>query len=225
MLAYQGNENLKQACLIQIAAMRQTPSSKGRWKAMRDFVHATAVFEPEVLGFSTPLVMLKIQIFDTLGVEAEQLIKWQESFLEAIRVGADLSKVGGQFAAWILDDPQDGMIKLVGTEAARQAITSRADLYRGACTDTAKWDESNRICVAAAVPSKRYRKGPSQFAFGAECDWGDFAALSRTAAAMAGDSAFECNLEADDEACLVGNACDAANVRQAEKLLELLAAA
>lgn len=232
MRAYYGAEAVK-AMYLEFArewreANRVGPC-KCTWRQGRGSVvgclqhgRSNAQAYEEELGIPVALARLHFQIFDGLPSAKECEMEWPESFLGAINLGADLSKVGGQFAAWLLDDSAQGMIRFAQTDATRQAIAGRANLYRTECTDEEQWRASDGACIAAAIAAKQALWMPH--CFGADHAWTNLAALAKAAANLAGDSAADDSPGAMPEmnTWFVANA---AYVCQAEKLLELLKAA
>jgi hypothetical protein len=85
-----------------------------------------AAYETE-LGIPMILARLEDRIFE--GLEKKRARTWPERFLQAPKVGADLSMVWPQFAHWMLVDPHAGVIKFAKTDTTRNAIQAVADLF------------------------------------------------------------------------------------------------
>jgi hypothetical protein len=91
---------------------------------------------PQLLGIPEALSYVQDEIFLGLPKGAKE---WPEQFLSAIKPGADLSQVFPQFAAWLLDDPAEGVIRFTGTGCwhrflgprIRRAIQAAAQSMRG----------------------------------------------------------------------------------------------
>ncbi len=83
---------------------------------------------PVELGIPIRLAHLEDRLFELLDAETSQ--RWPERFLSAIRPGADLGPVWGKWAAWMLVDPEWGVIQRAKREATKAAIQRVADLWR-----------------------------------------------------------------------------------------------
>ncbi len=154
------------------------------------------------LGVPRMLAYLEDGIFEALPKAAA--LTWPERFLQAIPVGADLSGVGDRFLHWLLVDPVAGVMQFARTKPARKAIQDVARVYvkkiGGATVARKQWE---------AVREAAWRAGHAAAAYAAD------AATDNTAAAA----------DAADAAADVGTGKKKARVRQAKKLLELMAAA
>ena len=118
LLAYHGDPKIKRKYLARVRAHRKADELvKGRyWEsgkgcAVGCTVHSSshAAYETE-LGIPRELARLEDQIFERLDNGASKA--WPEAFLQAPRVGADLSMVWPSFALWLLSE----------AAAARQAF-------------------------------------------------------------------------------------------------------
>src|ERR1700722_7863880 len=89
---------------------------------------------PIELGIPERVAYLEDQLFELLPAAEAQT--WPERFLDAIPVGADLSRVWPQWAVWMLVDPTRGVINLAGDRAdAKSAIERVAQLWRDGGTE------------------------------------------------------------------------------------------
>ena len=141
---------------------------------------------------------------------------WQERHWLAIEPGSDQTHTVGKFLHWLLVDPNDGVIKFAKKDNVRKAIKDVADLFEkkmaGKRITNAQWDRVRRTAYAAAADA-------------ADADDADaYAADAADAAAYAAaDAAYAAFAAA--YAAFAAAARKKAFIRQAEKLLELMAAA
>jgi hypothetical protein len=163
---------------------------------------------PIELGIPVELAYLEDQLFELQTPEDAQL--WPERFLNAIPVGADLSKVFGQWAIWMLTDPEHGVIKYAGDQQdVREAIERVADCWRRGASP-----EEFRAAAEAAWAARAAARAAAEAARAAAraAAW---AAEAAEAAAWAAEAAAEAAWAARAaEAAWVTAACD--------KLIELL---
>jgi len=160
----------------------------------------------ELIGVPRLLARLEDGIFE--GLPIEQARQWPARFAEAIPVGADLSRIWPQFAAWLLADPQDGIIKFARTDAQRTAIQHVADLYQqqldGITVAVSDWRSARAAAAAAAYAA--------------------YAAYAAADAAYAAYAAYAAAADAADAAYAADAAKQQARIRQADKLIGLLQA-
>ena len=158
------------------------------------------------IGVLRVLAQLEDWLF---GYLSESRFKaWPGQFLQAIPVGADLSKVWPQLAVWLLVDTTQGVIHFAKTESQREAIQHVANLYTKKLTglevDHKDWQDA----AATATATAAYAAGAAATAAYAD-------AAATVAASIATDAV---PVTADDTRY-------AAYERVADKLLALLASA
>ena len=83
-------------------------------------------YEP---GFGVPQLLAKLQDRLFEGMPKADAMEWPLQFWEAIEVGADLTMVWPRFAHWMLNDPNDGVIRFAKTENVRNAILAVTALF------------------------------------------------------------------------------------------------
>ena len=170
-------------------------------------------FEP-ALGVPYVLARLQDGLFESLPAEHRQA--WPERFFAAIPVGADLSGVGDRFMHYLLVDPTEGVLRFARNDEQRTAIMRVAALYERRIAGNVVGKEEWEVAAAAAYAAD---------ACSAAVCAAVYAAYAAAAAAAADDAA----AYAADDAAADADAADAdadaaaARVRQAEKLLELMA--
>jgi hypothetical protein len=100
----------------------------GRGCAVGCTIHSAnhAAYETE-LGLPRILARLEDRLFE--GMANGKASTWPSAFLDAIRVGADLSLVWPRFAIWLLVEKRTGVIRYAKTDAQRAAIQRVAALY------------------------------------------------------------------------------------------------
>jgi hypothetical protein len=97
---------------------------KDLWQGSHDY------YEPE-LGIPAYLARLEDSIFEFLS--RKECVFWPERFIQAIRVGADLSLIIPQFLLWLLEDPQLGLIGVTKSDIDKKRFSAIAELYRQIC--------------------------------------------------------------------------------------------
>jgi hypothetical protein len=216
MLAFHGQQAIKDKYLARIAAHREADElqrgatgegGKGCavWCTLNKYSHAA--YETE-LGIPRSIARLEDGIFE--GLPEAVAMEWPERFLASIKPGADLSLVMSHWFVWMLTDSQDGVLQYAKTEKSRNAIQAVSDLYA-------------RKAAGENVAHEQFR-AYARFDSGAAFYAADAAALYAAADADAA--------AADADAAAAYAAYAAASVarfnarnRQADKLVELLAAA
>ena len=119
------------------------------------------------LGIPRSLAYLEDTIFENLPDDLS--LDWPKRFMEAPKVGADLSLVTARFMVWLLADENDGVIRFAGEhEVVRSAILAVAALYQrqldgGRVSDqewslAAAWEAAAAAAAAAAARSGHYVK-------------------------------------------------------------------
>jgi hypothetical protein len=141
----------------------------GYWKdghgsAVGCTVHGSLVssgyksFENE-LGIPAILAQLEDTIFYALPLDAAT--EWPELFLSVIYPGADLSNVWPQFALWLLDDPDDGVIQFAKTAEDKMLFNRVVQLLRDESYNVTEWyfragESASRHAAAAAAKAERW---------------------------------------------------------------------
>jgi hypothetical protein len=165
-------------------------------------------------NFGIPRILARLEdrIFEGLPDDLSQT--WPERFFNAIKPGADLTKVWPKFAIWLLIDAEHGVIKYASRPDCRSAIQRVAELYQSNGTK-----EEFRAAAAAAAYAAAYAAYAAADAADAAADAAAYAAADAAyAAADAADAAA-------DAADAAADARQKAFVVQSEKLLELMAEA
>ena len=182
-------------------------------------------------SLGVPEVLAQVQHKIFMQLPCSEAERWQFSFLKALRpnvelaptLASDLGHIWPEFAAWLMDDPTDGVIRFAKTRKTRLIVKRVANLYRRGCSDPTGWTGANGDALWAAEASRR---------------WANSDSAAATAAAYAASSKLaECLDDAIDEVARLAysavqhaaeaagsdsSATEAAYTRQAEKLLELL---
>ena len=158
---------------------------------------------PIELGIPEQLAHLEDRLFELMS--ADQAMAWPERFIDAPRVGADLSGVFGQWAIWMLVDPTHGVIRHAGDRADERAAIERvADCWRCGATP-----EEFRAARAEAAEAARAAAWAAA--------WAAWAAEAAAAAAEAAAEAAE--------AAAAGAARIAWVTAASDELIRLMAAA
>jgi len=125
----------------------------GRWLDRSDH----CLYE-ELIGVPQLLARLEDGIFEGLPIERAR--DWPIAFATAIPIGADLSLAWPRFAVWLLDDPDDGVIRFARTDTQRRAIRDVADLYRrqleGVIPERSEWKAAYAADAAYAAYAAAY---------------------------------------------------------------------
>lgn len=131
MPAYHNNPAIKERLLAQVRAHRaadeiahgayvaRDPDGRMRYCAVGCTIHSEvhAAYE-SIFGCPEALAELQDSIFERLPAGPDLL--FPERFLEAIPVGADLSRVGYRFLLWLLMDPIQGVSRVADEPEATQ---------------------------------------------------------------------------------------------------------
>jgi hypothetical protein len=126
------------------------------------------------IGIPMILARLEDRIFRGLD-------KKRARFLQAPKVGADLSMVWPQFAHWMLVDPHAGVIQFAKTAPTRDAIQAVADLFCGWIAGVKPPREEWRRCrsnASAAAARTAYAADAAYYASAAAYAYG-FAARKK----------------------------------------------
>ena len=167
------------------------------------------------------LVLLFDRLFEQLPKDLA--MTWQERHWLAIEPGSDQTHTVGKFLHWLLVDPNDGVIKFAKNDNVRKAIQAVADLFEkkmaGKLVTPEQWEV---VRLAAAASASSASSAASAYAASASSDY-----ASASAAASASSAAAFAYADAADAFAYAADAAarKKAFIRQAEKLLELMAAA
>lgn len=95
---------------------------------------------PDLWGIPVELALLEDVIFEYLPYD-EEALTWPERFLDAIPVGADLSRVYAEWVSIILLDPECGCVARCAGYPDAEAVVRRAgELWSHDRVATAEWD-------------------------------------------------------------------------------------
>jgi hypothetical protein len=153
----------------------------------------------EHFGIPRILARLEDRIFEGLPDDLAQT--WPERFFNAIKPGADLTKVWPKFAIWLLIDAEHGVIKYASRPDCRSAIQRVAELYQSNGTK-----EEFRAAAAAAYAAAAAADAAAAAAAAYAADAADAAYAAADAAAAAAYAA----ADAADAAYAAADAADAA---------------
>ena len=119
-----------------------------------------AEYEPR-FGIPEALAQLEDAIFE--GLPNGEAKKFPLQFVEAIRPGADLSKVQYHFCAWILADPEHGVIRFAGNPewGVAAAVQTVADLCARMATDDVPAEAEWRAAESGAESARRAAESAS----------------------------------------------------------------
>src|SRR3990167_8245677 len=134
LIAYHGDVAVKKKYLDRVKAHRKADNLiKGTgWEngkgcavgcTLEKYEHKA--YDNE-LGIPRYLAQIEDAIFE--GLPKAEAMLWPEQFLGAIKPGADLSLVFPRFMAWMLSDPNDGVIHFAD-ERGKKAIRGVVDLF------------------------------------------------------------------------------------------------
>ena len=193
LLAYHGDKKIKAKYLGRVRAHRkadQLIQGYGYWEDGRGCAVGCTIHSGNHADYETemgiPLVLARLEdgIFERLPKELAR--QWPERFLSAIKPGADLSLVWAKFAAWMLLDEKDGVIRFAKHEQTIASIKCVGALYqRWAAGDkpaTTEW-ESARYLTGAARAAAAYAASAAAYADAAADAAAAYAADAATAAA------------------------------------------
>lgn len=216
MLSFHGKQEIKDFYLNRVHQHRAADNliHGTRWDGYKGSAVGCTLekYDPlayeNKLGIPQVLARLEDGIFENLP--DENAMDWPEMFLTVIPVGVDLSFVWPKFAVWILIDDTDGILKYAQTKQERESIKLVAKLYQ-------KQAEGKKVSLKqwnhAAYVADATRAAAYDAAYAAYAD--DAAAYATYAAAP----------ETVGAARVVPTVVPraAARIKQANKLLELLA--
>ena len=178
-----------------------------------------AEYEPR-FGIPEALAQLEDAIFE--GLPNGEAKKFPLQFVEAIRPGADLSKVQYHFCAWILADPEHGVIRFAGNPewGVAAAVQTVADLCARMATDDvpaeAEWSAAESAAESARRAAESARRAAESGAESARSAAESASWSARSAARSAAESASWSARSAAESASYQA---------MRDKLLELLRAA
>lgn len=201
MIAYHGNQSEKDAILAQLEAHYQADEivkgqywESGKGCAVGCTLHSSnhAEYEPR-FGIPAQLAHLEDRIFENLPNGHAK--EWPLKFMRAIRPGADLRQVWPQFAAWLMDDPEHGVLQYAKGHADCEAeIKEVARLYREggtlaqftiAAAAAARWAAADDAAAADAAVAAAAAADAAVDA----AHWAAAAADAASASAAADDAA------------------------------------
>ena len=231
MLAFLNDPAVKDIYLSRVRAHQEADElihgkywENGKGCAVGCTIHGEQHAKYEtLLGIPRVLAHLEDSLFESLpNGEAKA---WPSRFLEAIPVGADLSRVLPKFLRWLLVDDADGVVKYAKREQTVKAIRGVALLLDRVCDGHKVTLDEWRTARAAAYAAAAYAAAAAVAAAYAADAYAaaDYAAADAYAAAVAADAYAAAAVAAD--AADYAAARYQSRVRQSEKLLELLAAA
>ena len=241
MLAFLNDPAVKDIYLSRVRAHQEADElihgkywENGKGCAVGCTIHGSQHAKYEtLLGIPRVLAHLEDSLFESLPNGEAKV--WPSRFLEAIPVGADLSRVLPKFLRWLLVDDADGVVKYAKRKQTVKAIRGVALLLDRVCDgQTVTLDEWR---TARATATAAYAAADvATYAAAADAAYAAATATDAYAAAAAADAAAYAAY-ADYAADAYAAAADAAyaadyaaaryqsRVRQSEKLLELLTAA
>jgi hypothetical protein len=157
---------------------------------------------PTELGIPEMLAFLEDTIFE--GLKNGKAQEWPEQFLEAIRPGADLSRVGWKFIHWLLTESKIGAYdhELV-SDAVQQCAAVIEPLTRGEKADVSAARSAESAARSAARSAANSANAANAVSAARSASW---SAANSSNAANAACSA----------ANAVSAACSAANAEGAE---------
>jgi hypothetical protein len=162
------------------------------------------------LGIPRVLAYLEDGIFE--GLPKERALAWPEEFLASPQVGADLSLVWPKFAVWLLTDEEVGVMRFAKSDRARESIQAVAAAYsRVAVGEIVAEAEWRKLWNASYAASAAYASDASAAYAASAASDAAYAASAKIATAAA---------KPDKESVKWQ-----ARVAQADKLLDLMAAA
>ena len=213
MKAFKNNPQIKASLIAQLEAhyaadeiIKGTYWENGKGCAVGCCVHSAdhSLF-PKLFDIPESIAILMDSIFEELPDNHAK--EFPLRFIRAIPVGSDLSKIENLFLEWILIDPKHGVIQFNPDPSILKVAELHRRVIDGDAVSDSEWDAAG---TRAAAWAGRAAAGAAGTDWDADWDaaWAAARAASR-AAAWASRAA----------------ARDAQVVVQAEKLIELMAAA
>jgi hypothetical protein len=223
VLAYHSDQEVKSAVLAQLQAHHDADEiikgvywQRGKGCAVGCTIHSGnhVEYEPR-FGIPQALARIEDRVFEGLPNDRAKL--WPLQFMDAIRPGADLSRIWPQFAVWLLTDKSHGVIRHARTDALRAITAEISYLYARGETDRAVWYEVwTRARAIRAAAATAYAAATAAAADSAA----EAARAAEDTAAAAAYATAAYATDADDEAARQEHFA-----AQADKLIELLRAA
>jgi len=217
VIAFHGDSKIKSLYVdrVQAHAIADEIVHGTYWQHGKGCAVGCTIHSPEHRRYETelgiPMILARLEdrIFE--GMQNGDSKEFPLRFISAIEPGADLSLVWYQFAHWFLVDPDDGFIKFATTEKTKEAVNLvGSNLYgraaRGLLVEKLEWESAREVAYAAADAAAA--DAPAAYAAAYAAAAAAYAAYAAAAAAAA-----------------YAAAARAAYKRQADKLIELLAAA
>jgi hypothetical protein len=184
-------------------------------------VSTHSVYETE-FGIPAILAYLEDGIFE--GLPQKEAVEFPAAFIQAVPVGVDLSKVVHRFLAWMLDDPEQGVIRFAD-DAGKISIHAVAELHRQEAISTvtkAAWSAA-RSAAESAARSAAWSAARSAAQSAAEsAAWSAAESAAESAARSAAESAAWSAARSAAESAAWSAAWSAARSAQSNKLLHLL---
>ena len=236
MKAYHGQQVIKDKYLYRVRLHRyadnlvrgetgQNGKGCAVWCTLNKYEHKA--YESE-LGIPSAIALLEDGLFEYMPLDLA--MEWPERFLAAIQPGADLSMVISRFLVWLLTDSSHGVIKFAKSEKSKNSIQVVSDLHQRRINGETISDikvpaasDAYAADAAAADAADAYAAAAAYAASAAAAAAYAYAAASAASAASAAAAAYAA--DAADAADAYAAARTEARIKQADKLVELLASA
>ncbi|MBA2612571.1 MAG: hypothetical protein H0U95_11405, partial [Bacteroidetes bacterium] len=163
LLSFHGKQEIKDQYLNRLKAHAAADEiikgqywDQGKGCAVGCTVHSDQhnAYEKE-LGIPMILARLEDRFFE--GMPNKNAKEFPVRFLSAIPVGVDLKNVWRKFMAWMLIDPEHGVIKFVKDQNAKDAITNIAKAFENSIVNTVDRKEWIKLRDEARSASKNLR--------------------------------------------------------------------
>lgn len=161
MLAFHNDQAIKQKYIARVQAHQEADEiikgkywEKGKGCAVGCTIHSSAhaSYETE-LGIPHVIAHLEDGIFE--GLSNEEAKKFPLHFLQAVKVGSDLSGIADKFMHWLLVDSNNGVICHAHNDTSKAAIQQVGDLYArkisGDKVSQSDWKEAAAAAAAACA--------------------------------------------------------------------------
>jgi hypothetical protein len=227
MYAFHGDPAIKQKYLVRVRAHR----------AADEIIHGVGWLDgkgcaigctldnydhsryPTELGIPEMLACLEDTIFE--GLKNGKAQEWPEQFLEAIRPGADLSRVGWKFLHWLLTESKIGAFDhdLV-RDAVQQCAAVIEPLTRGEKADGNAAESARSAAMSAARSAESAARSAWSAASAAESAWSASWSAESAESAWSAESAESASIAAESAASEAWSAArsaeSAANAAESE---------
>ena len=234
MIAYHNDQKIKDAILIQInahAALDELVKGQywedGKGCAVGCTIHSGDHKEYETrFGIPQILAHLEDRIFE--GLPNDKAKEWPRRFMEAIRPGTDLSRVGWGFLHWLLTDKtvNPGIDHPLVQDAVSQCADLMFKFFSGETQNAARSAESAAWNAARSARSAaRSAESAASAERAANAAWSAESAASAASAAWSAASAASAARAARNAAWSAASAERAAYILMSDKLIGLLEAA